>query len=387
MAWNEPGNNGDKNPWGNSGKQDGPPDLEEVVRKMQERFGSLFGGSGGSGGDGGGSANISGPFIAILLIALAIYLLVDMAYIIQPAERGVVMRFGSHVATLESGMSFRLPRPIEYVEKVDIDKIRTVTHKASMLTQDENIVDIEMAVQYKIKEVDNYLFEVVGPDATLHQATESAVREVIGKSKMDFVLTGGRAEIAASIKVKIQENLNDYNAGLFISSVNMQPAKPPEPVKSAFDDAIKAREDEQRKINEAQAYRNEVLPTARGEAARMEADSSAYKARAIAKADGESSRFKQLLTEYEKAPEVTRERLYLETVESVLANTSKVMMDNKNSNALMYLPLDKMINQSGSVNLPSVNMPGNISGSSQTTMPSSGRELIDQARSRLREIR
>lgn len=345
MAWNDPGGNGSKDPWGNRNSDSGPPDLDEVVRKMQDKLGGIFGSGGGRGGrgavPGGGS-----PLVWVgLAVGLAAFILWEIAHIIQPAERGVVLRFGQYVDTLEPGLNIRLPRPIEYVEVVDIDQIRSVSHKALMLTRDENIVDVELAVQYRIKDVKDYQFNVDGPDATLRLATESAIREVIGKNDMDFVLTEGRAETGIMVKDLLQAMLDQYRAGLQVTSVNMQPAKPPEPVKSAFDEAIKAREDEQRLINEAQAYRNEVLPKARGRAARMREEAAAYKDRVVAEAEGDASRFVQLLGAYQRAPGVTRERLYLETVEAVLGNTTKVLLDAKSGSNLLLLPLDKLFPQ------------------------------------------
>ncbi|RME32968.1 MAG: FtsH protease activity modulator HflK [Gammaproteobacteria bacterium] len=339
MAWNEPGGNGGRDPWGGRGGQEGPPDLDELLKKLQERFGGIFGGGGARRG-GGTSGPLGGYFLIAGLLFVA-YLIWDVAYIIQPAERGVVLRFGKYATTMGPGFHLRLPRPIEKVEKVDVDSIRSVTHKAAMLTQDENIIDIEMAVQYKVGVVEDYLFRDRGPDNTLRLATESAVRSVIGRSKMDYVLTEGRSEIAAQIKELIQRLLSDYRTGLTVTSVNMQPAKPPEPVKAAFDDAIKAREDEQRLINEAEAYRNDILPKARGRAARMREEANAYKERVVADAQGETQRFLKLLTEYRKAPEVTRERLYIDTIESVLSRSSKVLLDSDSEN-IIYLPLERM---------------------------------------------
>ena len=214
-----------------------------------------------------------------------------------------------------------------------------------MLTQDENIVDVEVAVQWRIGSATNFLFNVYDPFPTLRQVTESAVREVIGKSELDFVLTEGRSEIAQKIQILIQDVLDDYESGIYISSVEMQPAKPPEEVKAAFDDAIKAREDEQRLVNEAEAYRNDIIPKARGAAARLREESNGYKARVIAKAEGEASRFEQLLVEYKRAPKVTRERLYIDAIESVFSNTNKVLIDNENGNSLMYLPIDRLIDK------------------------------------------
>jgi membrane protease subunit HflK len=266
-----------------------------------------------------------------------------MTYLIDQQQKGVVLRFGKHVSTLDPGLNIRLPRPIEVVKKVNVGQVRSITHKASMLTQDENIVDVEVAVQWRIGSATDFLFNVFDPFPTLRQVTESAVREVIGKSELDFVLTEGRSEIAQKIQILIQDVLDDYESGIYISSVEMQPAKPPEEVKAAFDDAIKAREDEQRLVNEAEAYRNDIIPKARGSAARLREESNGYKARVIAKAEGEASRFEQLLTEYKRAPRVTRERLYLDAIESVFSNTNKVLIDNDNGNSLMYLPIDRLI--------------------------------------------
>jgi len=336
MAWNEPGG-GNKDPWGGRGDQ-GPPDLDEIVRKMQNRFGGLFGGRrGGASGKPGGGAGF------IVLAALVVWLVYDSVYVIQPAERGVVLRFGQYVDTLQPGPNVRFPRPIETVLKVDVDQVRSIPHKALMLTQDENIVDIKLAVQYKVKDAAEYLFNVRDPDLALEQALKSALREVVGKSKMDFIITEGRDAIGISTQDLLQEILDKYKTGLQVIKVNMQDAKPPEQVKEAFDDAIKAREDEQRLKNEAEAYSNEIIPKARGGAARRLEEANAYKAQVIAEAEGEASRFRQLLTAYEKAPKVTRERLYLETVESVLSKTSKLVVDVKGGNNVIYLPMDKLM--------------------------------------------
>lgn len=341
MGWNEPPDkNKGKDPWGNrgNGDGDGPPDLDEIVRKMQKGLGGMFGGRPGKIGDN----NSMFPFF-IGLILLLMWLAFDMTYLIDQQERGVVLRFGEHVDTLEPGLNIRFPRPIEIVEPVNVGQVRSITHKALMLTQDENIVDVEVAVQWRIGDATQYLFNVYSPASTLRQVTESSVREVIGKSKLDFVLTEGRSEIAERIQSLIQETLGDYKTGIYISTAEMQPAKPPEEVKAAFDDAIKAREDEQRQVNEAEAYRNDILPRARGGAARLREESNGYKSRIISKAEGEASRFGQLLAEYQRAPEVTRERLYLDAIESVFSNTNKVLIDNDNGNSLMYLPIDKLI--------------------------------------------
>jgi len=346
MAWNEPpGGNKGKDPWGNRSNGEGPPDLDEIVRKMQQGIGGIFGKKSSD----SGSGNSGSPrfVLALFFILLAGWLLYDSFYAIDQQERGVVLRFGAYQTTLQPGPNFRWPRPIETTIKINVEQVRPLTHKAVMLTQDENIVDVEVAVQWKIKDPAFYLFNVSAPAATLRQVTESAVREVIGKSKLDYVLTDGRGPIAQNQLSLIQQTLDDYKTGILVSAVEMQPAKPPEEVKGAFDDAIKAREDEQRTVNEAEAYRNEIIPRARGAAARLREESNAYKSKVIARAEGEASRFEQLLKEYERAPEITRERLYLETMEAVFANTNKVLIDAKSNNSLMYLPLDKLIKDSG----------------------------------------
>lgn len=364
MAWNEPGGSKDKDPWGNKRKDEqGPPDLDEIVRKMQDKLGGLFGGKkGGGGGDklSPGKGGAAGMGI-IILVLVGGWLLYDMVHIIQPAERGVVLRFGQYVNTMQPGLNATWPRPIAIVERVDVAQIRnveigyrsssggritkssTVPSEALMLTRDENIVDVQFAIQYNIKAARDYLFNVRDPDLTLRQATESAVREVVGKSDMDFVLTEGRGEIVNRVQTLIQDILDRYKAGLMVTSVNMQDAQPPEQVQSAFDDAVKAREDRQRKINEAEAYSNDILPKARGGAARQIEEANAYKAQVVAKAEGEAQRFERILTEYQKAPEVTRQRLYLEMMEQVLSSSSKVIVDVEGGNSLMFLPLDKMI--------------------------------------------
>ena len=338
MAWNDPDGN-DRDPWGNRRNDQGPPDLDEVVRKMQERLGGIFGGGKGSGS--GGAENtvlwIVAGVLGTLLLAW------EMVYRIDPAEAGVVMRFGEYVTTLQPGPHIRFPRPIEDVVKVNVSRIQTLTADSAMLTEDENIVDVELAVQYRINDPKDYLFQIADPDVSVQRVTESAIRDIIGQSTLDFVITEGRAEIASNAQALIQQILDTYRSGIEVTSVNMQPAKPPEEVKAAFDDAIKAREDEQRKINEAEAYRNEVVERAAGEAARIRLDAEAYKERVIAQAEGEASRFDQLITEYEKAPVVTRKRLYLEAMEDVMSDSTKVIIDNKGGSSLMYLPIDKLI--------------------------------------------
>ncbi|MCU7813572.1 MAG: FtsH protease activity modulator HflK [Candidatus Thiodiazotropha sp. (ex Notomyrtea botanica)] len=344
MAWNEPG--GGKDPWSGKGGDQGPPDLDEVVKKLQDKFGGLFGNRGSSGGNSSSSSGSSGPGSKTVSVVIAIAIIGWLAsgiYIIQPAERGVILRFGAYSETTEPGPHWHIPYPIERVIPVNVDQITSFRHKATMLTRDENIVDVELTIQSRIQDAGDYLFQDQDPNKTMRDATETAVRGIIGKSDLDFILTQGRGAIADRIKAGAQGLIDDYKAGLIITSVNMQPAKPPEQVKSAFDDAIKAREDKEKLENQAEAYANEVVPKARGEAARQLADAEAYRDRVIAEAEGDVSRFTAVLKEYQRAPEVTRERLYLDAVETMLGQTSKVMLDTEGSNSLMYLPLDKLI--------------------------------------------
>jgi len=351
MAWNEPGGNGDKDPWGsnrgNRGNQ-GPPDLDEVLKNLQKKFGSLFGGRGGRSGGGGSKISGGGFGIGLVVVILLAFWIATGFYKVEEAERGVVLRFGKHVETTQRGLHWHLPVPIERVEKVDVTKVYTIPLNSTMLTQDENIVDILGTVQYQIDNAEKYLFNVRNPEISLSQVTESALRQSIGRSKMDYVITEGRGEIAIQVKGIIQQVVNTYQTGLTIFKVNIQSAKPPEAVKDAFDDVTQAREDEERFKNEAEAYRNEVLPKARGASARLREEADAYKNEVITRAEGEAERFEQLLTEYKKAPKITRERLYLDMMESVLSNSSKVMVDVEGGNNLLYLPLDKLMDRSDS---------------------------------------
>lgn len=384
MAWNEPGGGKDRDPWGNRGRQGGPPDLDEVIRKLQAKLKALFGGATGGGGGPAGGAPARGTLAGIALI-LVIVVAWNMAYVVKAQEQGIVFRFGAYVASLDAGLNVRWPRPIERVELVNVEQTRSIAHHASILTKDENIIDVEFTVFYRVKDVKDYSFNVIGPDRTVEQATESTIRAVIGKNNMDFVLTAGRGEIANQIQVGIQSLLDTYQAGMIVTSVNMQAAKPPEEVKSAFDDAIKAREDEQRQINEAETYRNDIIPKARGSAARVLADSHAYKSKVIAEAEGDASRFVQLLVEYEKAPQITRERLYLEAMESVLANAPKVLLDTEGGNNLVYLPLDKLFEHRAHLNPPAVVTESNALPEPEPLV--SERELPERDERRIRRTR
>ncbi len=350
MAWNEPG--GDKDPWSDRGGDQGPPDLDEVVKKMQQRLGGLFGGRGGSNGGGNGSDDggvPDGPAVAgmggMILLGLIAFLLWQSFYIIEPAERGVVLRFGAFHEVTDPGPHLLVPL-VDRVMAIDIDEVHTFTHTALMLTKDENIVDLTLTIQSKIQDPSNYKFQDWDPDQTLKDATETALREVIGKSGLDVIITENRSGIADAVKKSIQDLMDLYQTGMEVVSVNIQDANPPEQVKAAFDDANKAREDKVKIENQAQAYANDVVPRARGGAARQVENAKAYKEQVIAEAEGETSRFLAVLTEYQKAPEVTRKRLYIETVEQVLGNSNKVMLDVKSGNSLMYLPLDKLMQSS-----------------------------------------
>ena len=398
MAWNEPGGN-NRDPWGGSGnsgggRDPGPPDLDEVVRKLSGKFGGLFGDKRGSsnGGSNGGSGGSGMPFgsspigfLIIGAIAVAIWLASGF-YIVDEGTRGVELRFGQYSRTTMPGLRYHLPRPIEQVEIVDVSQIRaeeigyrsgraearqpalrTVSREALMLTVDENIVEVKLAIQYQVSDPRHFLFNLFDPDMTLRQVAESAVRAVVGDSTLDFVLTEGRAEIVARVREMTQETLDAYESGLIITNVNLQDAQPPEQVQAAFADAIRAREDEQRFINEAEAYRNEVLPVARGEAARILEDAEGYREQVVARALGETSRFEQLQAQYTLAPTVTRERLYLETMEAVLSSTSKVFLDAESGNNLLYLPLDRLVNRSavagGAQSLRDPSLDGSVTSS------------------------
>jgi len=362
MAWNEPGGNG-KDPWGHRKTEQGPPDLDDIVQSVQDKIGGLFGG-GGNGGkdsDGEGLSWTAIGFIAVII--LSIWSLFGF-YIIQPAEFGVVTQFGRYKETTEQGLNWHWPYPIEQVQKVNVEEVRALTHRALMLTKDENIVVIELVVQYQVKNAENYLFKVLDPDQTLHQATESALREIVGTSKMDAVLTNERARVAADTKVLIQDIVDRYKTGLIVTSVNMQNAQPPEAVQAAFADVIKAREDQERSKNKADAYANEVEQKAIGVADRLLEEAQAYKAQVTARSLGETRRFLSILKEYEKAPAITRQRLYIESLESVLSNTSKVMVDIQSGNNLMLLPLDRLLGNTSRQSTPDLSQP-----SSQFTEP------------------
>ncbi len=342
MAWNEPGPN--KDPWNQGPKRgDGPPDLDELLKRFKSRFGGN--GRGGSGGGLGGGARMPTGVVGIALGVVAALWAFSGFYVVDEQERAVVLRFGQYIKTQEPGLRWRMPWPIEKAELVNVTGVRSVRDQATMLTKDENIVDVELSIQYRVglDRVEAYVFNVADPDMTLRQATKSAVREVVGQSVMDFILTEGREEVADRTKLLLQDRLDVYKTGLIVTEVNLQQAQPPEPVQAAFADAIKAREDQERLKNEAQAYANDRLPRARGAAARQIEEANAYRDQVIAKAQGDASRFDQLVKEYRKAPQVTRERLYLDTMSTVMQGTSKVMIDVDKSSPMIYLPLEQIL--------------------------------------------
>ncbi len=343
MAWNESGNG--KNPW-DRGRNDGPPDLDKIVREWQQRLNAfLRGGRGGPGSTGSVKGAPSGPLIGLLAAIAVVFWGLTGIYRVDAAERGVVTRFGQYLATTEPGIQWHLPWPIERVEKVNINEVVPFKQQTRMLTADENIVVVDLVVQYRRADPVKYLFNVRDPEGTLRDVSESAIREVIGKNKLDFVLLEGRTEIAVLTEKLIQQTLDEYKTGMLVTKVNLQDANFPSQVEAAVQDAIKAREDRERLSFEAEAYANDVLPKARGEAVRRQEDSEGYRARVVADAQGEASRFTQLLAEYQQAPEVTRRRLYLEAMEDVYANANKVLVDTRGGNNLIYLPVDKILEQ------------------------------------------
>jgi modulator of FtsH protease HflK len=340
MAWNDPGRN--RSPWGNRPDR-GAADLDEALRNLQRRLTGLFGGGGGAGG---GDAPV-GPGMrsfgagTVVLVLLAVWAATGL-YKVDAAERAVVTRFGKYVGTTEPGLRWHMPWPIETRQIINVESIEGFSDQTRMLTSDENLVDINIAVQYRRAEARPYAFNVREPDATLGEVSESAIREIVGRSRLDFVLEEGRQEIAARTKELIQRTLDSYQTGIEVTSVNLQGVAVPEQVSSAQRDAIKAREDKERLGLEAQAYANDILPKAKGSAARQLEDAQAYKSRIIADAEGEAQRFSQLLDAYERAPGVTRQRLYFETIEQVFGSTNKVLVDTKGTGNMLYLPLDKL---------------------------------------------
>ncbi|MEF2485096.1 FtsH protease activity modulator HflK [Vibrio mimicus] len=352
MAWNEPGNNNgnngrDNDPWGNNnrggkgGRDQGPPDLDEVFNKLSQKLGGKFGNKGGKGPSLAGGGAIG--FGLIAAIAAAVWFFTGF-YTIGEAERGVVLRLGKYDRIVDPGLNWR-PRFIDEVTPVNVQAIRSLRASGLMLTKDENVVTVSMDVQYRISDPYKYLYQVTNADDSLRQATDSALRAVIGDSLMDSILTSGRQQIRQSTQQTLNQIIDSYDMGLMIVDVNFQSARPPEQVKDAFDDAIAAREDEERFIREAEAYKNEILPKATGRAERLKKEAQGYNERTINEALGQVAQFEKLLPEYLAAPKVTRDRLYLDAMEEVYSNTSKVLIDSESSGNLLYLPIDKLAGQ------------------------------------------
>lgn len=346
MAMNDPR-------WGQN--NDGPPDLEELWRRFNKRIGSFGQKGNGSGGDNNSSGRLP-PIGGGIVIVIALLLWAASGiYIVDASERGVVFQFGRYLETTQPGPHWHIPWPVGSKEIVNVSEVRTievgyrnnarnkVPNEALMLTDDENIVDLQFAVQYVRTNPEDYLFYNRDPDQAVKQMAESAIREIVGKSKMDFVLQEGREELAINARDLMQSVLDRYQTGITVSQVTMQNAQPPDQVQAAFDDAVKAKQDQERQKNEGQAYYNDVVPKAQGAAARLLQEAEAYRGRVIAAAEGEASRFESVLNEYSKAPKVTRERMYLDTMQSIFTNATKVFIDQKDNSNLLFLPLDKLI--------------------------------------------
>ena len=352
MAWNEPGKNGnDNDPWGGGGRrggEKGPPDIDEVFKNLSNKLNGLFGGRSGSGsGSGGstGSGGISVGLIAGLLVVVLVIWAFSGFYQVEQAERGVVLRFGKVLdEVVLPGLRWN-PPIIDEVTRVNILELNTRSYNNDMLTTDENIINLAVAVQYRIDDPVKYVIAVQEPERSLDNAAESAIRHVVGSNFMDEILTTGRARMANDVQNRLQDYMNVYNTGIMVSVVNVIDAQPPDAVRPAFDDVIRAREDEERVQAVAQQYSNRVIPEARGEAQRAIEQANAYKEESIARAEGDASRFDQLLAEYSKAPEVTRERLYIEALQDVLTSSSKIMIDVEGGNNMLYVPLDQILRQ------------------------------------------
>jgi len=339
MAWNEPG--GGKDPWGGNRSNEGPPDIDEAIKKLKETF-SAFGGGSGSGAGGSGKSLLP---IGLLVIAIIWGLL--GVYQVDEKEQALVLRLGKYHDTLNAGLKWNPPL-IDKVIIVRVTEERQYSARGLMLTQDENIVEISLTVQYNIANARDFVLNIKEPETSLKQATDSALRHVVGSTGLDGVISTGREQVAVGTAQRLQDLLNIYGSGINVVTINIEEARPPTEVKAAYDDVIKAREDLERLVNEAQAYSNGIIPEARGEAQRLREEADGYKSQVVSKSEGEANRFIKLLTEYKKAPQVTRERLYLDAIEEVMTNSSKVLVDTEGGNNMLYLPLDKIIQQGSS---------------------------------------
>ena len=386
MAWNEPGG-GNKDPWGNRGNDGGPPDLDEAFRRFKERLSGLFSGGGsgkrgGSGADGGGNEKLAWTLLGIA----ALVWLASGFYIVQPPERAVITRFGAFQDVVGPGPHWHLPWPIESAQVVNVASNRSITLQSQMmLTRDENLVRIDLSVQYNVDDAKAFLFNVRQPEETLQQTIESVLREVVGKNDMDFIITEGRGEVAQRTDEQTQQIIDGYGTGLNIQAVNLQQAQPPEAVQAAFEDAIKAREDQVRFINEAEAIQNRIIPEARGNARERLEEARAYRTRVVEQATGDVSRFSALLSEYQLAPEVTRKRLYLSTMEKVLSETGKVLIQREGEGQnLIYLPLERMLREARTGDDQSSSkdsaLPGAVSGAAASGNQSARGNRPDRSR-------
>ena len=345
MAWNEPGGN-NNDPWKNRGGRDqGPPDLDDIFKNLFSKFGK-------SGGGSSGGKNLGGLGLSVIVGLLVVVWFISGFYTIREAERGVVLRFGEFNQFVEPGLRWK-PTFVDRVVPVDVQSVRSIPSSGSMLTEDENVVRVEMEVQYRVIEPYKFSFAVTNPESSLKQALDSAIRYVVGHSLMDDVLTSGREVARQQVWQELESIIEPYDMGITILDMNFKDARPPEEVKDAFDDAIAAQEDEIRFVREAEAYAREIEPRARGQVNRMAEEAQAYKERVILEAQGEVARFAELLPQYQAAPEVTRQRIYLETLEHVYSSTSKIMVDNQGSGNMMYLPLDKILEKQNAPALPS----------------------------------
>ncbi len=335
MAWNEPG--GGRDPWGGNRGNDGPPDIDEALNKLKEKFAAFGGGSGGGAGSGKG-------LLPVALIALAIIWGLLGFYQVDEKEQAVVLRLGKYSDTVGSGLHWN-PPVVDSVTTVRVTEERQYSARGLMLTQDENIVEISLTVQYNIANARDFVLNIKDPETSLKHATDSALRHVVGSTGLDGVISTGREQVAVSTAEKLQDLLDVYSSGINVVKINIEEARPPTEVKAAYDDVIKAREDLERLVNEAQAYSNGIIPEARGEAQRLREEAEGYLSQVVSKSQGEAKRFTTLLAEYKKAPEVTRERLYIDAIEQVMSNSTKILMDTEGGNNMLYLPLDKLVQQ------------------------------------------
>jgi membrane protease subunit HflK len=343
MAWNEPG--GGRDPWGGNRNNDGPPDIDEALKKLKEKLGFLGGGSGSGSGGGKGLVPISLFVIAVLWGLLGFYQ-------VDQKEQALVLRLGKYHDTLGAGLKWN-PPIVDKVVIVPVTEERQYSARGLMLTQDENIVEISLTVQYNIANARDFVLNIKEPETSLKQATDSALRHVVGSTGLDGVISTGREQVAEGTAQKLQDLLDIYGSGINVVKINIEEARPPTEVKAAYDDVIKAREDLERLVNEAQAYSNGIIPEARGQAQRLREEANGYKSQVVSKSEGEAKRFTKLLAEYKKAPEVTRERLYIDAIEQVMTNSSKVLMDTEGGNNMLYLPLDKIMQQGASAQIRS----------------------------------